>query len=142
MGDGRWHGKWYESELTDSQQIQYARSKSDTIAKLDGTFHKPAAAAGEVTATALQQSIFNAPPSAAFTNSAPGTAAPGTAPKAGVSDKLKPPPGIAKDVAMEDTSAPISAATSQAGEKRKREVDDEAGDSDSDVAMEEESDDE
>ncbi|KFY17610.1 hypothetical protein V491_04964, partial [Pseudogymnoascus sp. VKM F-3775] len=26
--------------------IQYAKSKSDTIAKLDGTFHKPAAAAG------------------------------------------------------------------------------------------------
>lgn len=119
------------------QQIQYAKSKSDTIAKLDGTFHKPAAAAGEVTATALQQSIFNAPPSAAFTNSAPGTA-PGTA-KAPGTDTLKPPPGIAKDVAMEDAKSP---ATSNAGEKRKREVDDEAGDSDSDVAMEEESDDE
>lgn len=55
---------------------------------------------------------------------------------------MKPPPGMAKDVAMEDANSPISAATSQAGEKRKREVDDEAGDSDSDVAMEEESDDE
>ena len=128
--------------LTNEQQIQYAKSKSDTIAKLDGTFHKPAAAAGEITTTALQQSIFNAPPSAAFTNSAPGTApgAPGT--KAGESDKLKPPPGIAKDVEMKDGSATTSAATSQAGEKRKRDVDDEAGDSDSDVAMEEESDDE
>lgn len=121
------------------QQIQYAKSKSDTIAKLDGTFHKPAAAAGEVTATALQQSIFNAPPSAAFTNFAPGTA-PGT--KAGESDKLKPPPSLANDVEMKDGSATTSAATSQAGEKRKRDVDDEAGDSDSDVAMEEESDDE
>lgn len=40
---------------------------------------------------------------------------------------------------MEDAKSP---ATSNAGEKRKRDVDDEAGDSDSDVAMEEESDDE
>lgn len=88
-----------------------------------------------MTATALQQSIFNAPPSAAFTNSAPGTA-PGTK-----ETSLKPPPSLTKDVAMEDAKSTVSAATSQAGEKRKREVDDEARNSDSDVAMEEESDD-
>ena len=45
------------------QKIQYARGKSDTIAKLDGTYHMPVVAAGAVTSTELQQSIFNAPPS-------------------------------------------------------------------------------
>ncbi|KAI9743411.1 MAG: U2 snRNP complex subunit msl1 [Candelina submexicana] len=45
-------------------RIQYAKGKSDTIAKLDGTFRAPAPV-GAVTATELQQSIFNAPPSTA-----------------------------------------------------------------------------
>ncbi|KAI9724333.1 MAG: hypothetical protein M1812_000401 [Candelaria pacifica] len=45
-------------------KIQYGKGKSDTIAKLDGTFRAPVPA-GAVTATELQQSIFNAPPSAA-----------------------------------------------------------------------------
>jgi len=49
-------------------KIQYAKGKSDTIAKLDGTYRLPVtAAAGAVTATELQQSIFNAPPSSAAT---------------------------------------------------------------------------
>ncbi|KFY07850.1 hypothetical protein V492_06767 [Pseudogymnoascus sp. VKM F-4246] len=110
--------------------IQYAKSKSDTIAKLDGTFHKPAAAAGEVTATELQQSIFNAPPSAAFLA---GAGAPGTA---GGAALLKPPPALGRDTAMEDARSPT---TSVAGEKRKREEEDEeaASESGSDVAMEE-----
>ncbi|KFY36395.1 hypothetical protein V494_05042 [Pseudogymnoascus sp. VKM F-4513 (FW-928)] len=115
--------------------IQYAKSKSDTIAKLDGTFHKPAAAAGEVTATELQQSIFNAPPSAAFLAGPAG--APGTA---GGAALLKPPPALGRDTAMEDARSPT---TSVAGEKRKREEEDEAAasESGSDVAMEEDSDD-
>ncbi|KFX92288.1 hypothetical protein O988_07340, partial [Pseudogymnoascus sp. VKM F-3808] len=115
--------------------IQYAKSKSDTIAKLDGTFHKPAAAAGEVTATELQQSIFNAPPSAAFLASG---GAPGTA---GSASLLKPPPALGGDTAMEDARSPT---TSVAGEKRKREdadEEEEGSDSGSDVAMEEDSDD-
>ncbi|OBT48770.1 hypothetical protein VE00_00784 [Pseudogymnoascus sp. WSF 3629] len=115
--------------------IQYAKSKSDTIAKLDGTFHKPAAAAGEVTATELQQSIFNAPPSAAFMA---GGGAPGTA---GAAALLKPPPALGRDTAMEDARSPT---TSVAGEKRKRDVDEEEEEeeeSGSDVAMEEDSDD-
>ncbi|SLM36943.1 rna binding domain-containing protein [Lasallia pustulata] len=45
-------------------KIQYARGKSDTIAKLDGTYRLPTAATAAVTSTELQQSIFNAPPSA------------------------------------------------------------------------------
>ncbi|ELR03399.1 U2 snRNP complex subunit msl1 [Pseudogymnoascus destructans] len=115
--------------------IQYAKSKSDTISKLDGTFHKPAAAAGEVTATELQQSIFNAPPSAAFMA---GGGAPGTA---GAAALLKPPPELGGDTAMDDARSPT---TSVAGGKRKREEEEEAeseSGSGSDVAMEEDSDD-
>jgi hypothetical protein len=109
------------------QQIQYAKSKSDTISKLDGTFHKPAAAAGAVTATELQQSIFNAPPSAATaTTIAPG----GTA-----TLRL---PATGEDQAMEDARSPGSVA----GQKRRRdEEEEEEEDSEGDAAMEEDSDD-
>ncbi|KAL3417266.1 RNA recognition domain-containing protein [Phlyctema vagabunda] len=102
-------------------KIQYAKSKSDAIAKLDGTFRTPAAAAGEVTATELQQSIFNAPPSGA-TSAVPTT---GT---------LQPPAG---DTAMQDANSPASLA----GQKRRRDEEDEEEDSEGDVAMEEDSDD-
>ncbi|KAK0516514.1 hypothetical protein JMJ35_001117 [Cladonia borealis] len=44
-------------------KIQYAKGKSDTIAKLDGTYRMPVAAGTEVMTTELQQSIFGAPPS-------------------------------------------------------------------------------
>ncbi|MCJ1298378.1 U2 snRNP complex subunit msl1 [Hypocenomyce scalaris] len=44
-------------------KIQYAKGKSDTIAKLDGTYRLATPATGAVTSTELQQSIFNAPPS-------------------------------------------------------------------------------
>ncbi|CZR50704.1 related to small nuclear ribonucleoprotein U2B [Phialocephala subalpina] len=110
-------------------QIQYAKSKSDTIAKLDGSFRMPAAAAGAVTATELQQSIFNAPPSAATTTTT-------TAPAPGT---LKPP-APAVDLAMEDARSPT---TSVAGQKRKErdEEDEPEEDSEGDVAMDEDSDD-
>jgi len=105
-------------------QIQYAKSKSDTIAKLDGTFRMPAAAAGAVTATELQQSIFNAPPSATASVNA----------TAQVSGTLKPP----TDHAMEDARSPT---TSVAGQKRPRDEEDEPEeDSEGDVAMDEDSD--
>jgi U2 small nuclear ribonucleoprotein B'' len=109
------------------QQIQYAKSKSDTIAKLDGTFKMPAAAAGAVTATELQQSIFNAPPSASNTATLPP-------PPAGT---LRPPPST--DTAMEDARSPT---TSVVGQKRRRaDEDEEEEDSEGDVAMDEDSDD-
>jgi len=111
-------------------QIQYAKSKSDTIAKLDGTFHRPAAAAGAVTATELQQSIFNAPPSAA--------AAAITAPSTSTAS-LKPPLA-GSDQVMRDASPSVSTA----GQKRRREEEEEeeADDgSEGDAAMEEDSDD-
>jgi len=111
-------------------QIQYAKTKSDTLAKLDGTFHKPAAAAGAVTSTELQQSIFNAPPS--------GTAGAATI-RTGGATTLKPP-GTSEDQAMEDARSPAS----MAGQKRRRdekEDEDEEG-SEGEAAMEEDSDDE
>ena len=65
-----------------------------------------------------------------------GAGAPGTT---GGAATLKPPPALGRDVAMEDARSP---ATSVAGEKRKRDEEDEAEDeSGSDVAMEEDSDD-
>ncbi|TVY57096.1 U2 small nuclear ribonucleoprotein B'' [Lachnellula cervina] len=111
-------------------QIQYAKSKSDMIAKLDGTFKMPAAAAGAVTATELQQSIFNAPPSASTTSNTAGA----------TTATLKPPSGSV-DHAMEDARSPT---TSAAGQKRRRDDEEEEDDDDSeeDVAMEEDSDDE
>ncbi|PQE04011.1 hypothetical protein CJF31_00003121 [Rutstroemia sp. NJR-2017a BVV2] len=112
-------------------QIQYAKSKSDTIAKLDGTFRMPSAAAGAVTATELQQSIFNAPPSAAMAATAP-------------SNTLPPPPSSLKVPAPapdHDTEDGKSPTTSVVGQKRRREEEDDEEDSDGDVAMEEDSDD-
>ncbi|KAH8602714.1 RNA recognition domain-containing protein [Bisporella sp. PMI_857] len=103
-------------------KIAYAKTKSDSIAKLDGTFRMPSAAAGEVTATELQQSIFNAPPSASNTT-------------ASALGSLMPP---AADVTMEDARSPT---TSIAGQKRRREEEEEEEDSEGDVAMEEDSDD-
>jgi len=117
-------------------EIQYAKSKSDTIAKLDGTFHKPAAAAGEVTATELQQSIFNAPPSiaAASTTAAATTAA---AAAAAATAALKPSAG--ESVPAEEARTPGSVA----GQKRRRDEEEEAEESEEeDVEMEEDSDDE
>jgi len=83
----------------------------------------PAAAAGEVQATELQQSIFNAPPSST-TNTVPAPV--GT---------LKPP----ADHPMEDARSPT---TSVAGQKRRRDEEEAEEDSEGDVAMEEDSDDE
>jgi U2 small nuclear ribonucleoprotein B'' len=84
----------------------------------------PSAAAGEVTATELQQSIFNAPPSANLPPIPPAPA------------NLKPP-GV--DHVMEDARSPT---TSVAGQKRPREEEEDDEDSEGDVAMEEDSDDE
>jgi U2 small nuclear ribonucleoprotein B'' len=86
----------------------------------------PSAPSGAVTSTELQQSIFNAPPSAANANLPPIPV-----------NALKPPPA---DHAMEDARSP---ATSVAGQKRRRDDEEEAEeDSEGDVAMDEDSDDE
>ena len=46
-----------------TQKIQYAKGKSNTIAKLDGTYRMPSTISEAVTSTDLQKLIFNAPPS-------------------------------------------------------------------------------
>jgi U2 small nuclear ribonucleoprotein B'' len=86
----------------------------------------PSAPSGAVTSTELQQSIFNAPPSSAMSTTA-------TAPAPGT---LKPPTA---DHAMEDARSPT---TSVAGQKRRRDEEEVEEDSEGDVAMEEDSDDE
>jgi len=45
------------------QKIQYAKGKSDTIAKLDGTYRMPVIVGTEAKSTDIQQAIFGAPPS-------------------------------------------------------------------------------
>lgn len=103
------------------QKIEYAKSKSDFVSKLDGTFNIPdTKGAANVEQTALQQSIFNAPPPSS-------TGAPGTG--------LPAKPAAATDQPMKDASVEPDAR----GQKRTRDEEDE---SDSDVAMEEDSDEE
>lgn len=84
----------------------------------------PSAAAGAVTSTELQKSIFDHPPSSLLVNpTLPGG--------------LKPPTN------GEPTTDGKSPATSVAGQKRRRDDEDDEPeeDSDEDVAMEEDSDD-
>ncbi|KAJ1333728.1 U2 small nuclear ribonucleoprotein B'' [Microdochium nivale] len=96
-------------------RIQYAKSKSDTIAKLDGTYKIPGTATTAAEMTATQQSIFNAP--------IPGSAAANTT--------------------TSTPAAPSTATAAHAtGQKRVRDEDDDEDGSDSDVAMEEDSDEE
>ncbi|KAI1130411.1 hypothetical protein F5Y10DRAFT_118432 [Nemania abortiva] len=107
-------------------KIQYAKSKSHTIAKLDGTYKLPGSAAADVEMTETQQSIFNAP--------APTSTASVAPPVHGL--PAKPP---------QATNIPVANAPSPdtRGQKRPRdEEEEEEEESDEDVAMEEDSDDE
>ncbi|KAI1192437.1 hypothetical protein F5X97DRAFT_337555 [Nemania serpens] len=112
-------------------KIQYAKSKSNTIAKLDGTYKLSGSAAADVEMTEIQQSIFNAPaPTSSTTSVGP--------PTHGLPAK---PPQV--------TNMPVTNAPSPdtRGQKRPRDEDEEEEkeeeeESDEDVAMEEDSDDE
>ncbi|KAI1634364.1 hypothetical protein F4809DRAFT_643586 [Biscogniauxia mediterranea] len=106
-------------------KIQYAKSKSDTIAKLDGTYKLPGSAPVNVEMTETQQSIFNAP--------APGSS---VAPTAPTTHGLPSKPLQTSDRVMADASS-----ADARGQKRPRNEEEEE-DSDEDVAMEEDSDDE
>ena len=108
------------------QRIQYAKSKSDTVAKLDGTYKMPGSAAANVEMTETQQSIFNAPPPSS-------SAAAATPAVAQTSQGLPSRPSQGTDQTTTNSAEPDNR-----GQKRPR--DDE--DSDEDVAMEEDSDDE
>ncbi|GAW18785.1 hypothetical protein ANO14919_082670 [Xylariales sp. No.14919] len=108
-------------------KIQYAKSKSDTIAKLDGTYKLPgtAGANAHVEMTEIQQSIFNAPaPTSSTTSAAP------------TSHGLPAKPPQAMNVPVANAPSPDNR-----GQKRPRDEEEEE-ESDEDVAMEEDSDDE
>lgn len=110
-----------------SQKIQYAKGKSETIAKLDGTYRMPSGAAGAVTSTELQQSIFNAPPSSATAPPHQVTGAPKPADTVanGVQSDGEGPQGVkrrreeeesdAEDAPMEedDSDAPMEASSDE-----------------------------
>ncbi|KAI1435021.1 hypothetical protein GGR50DRAFT_350883 [Xylaria sp. CBS 124048] len=108
-------------------KIQYAKTKSDTIAKLDGTYKFPGQAAATVEMTETQQSIFNAPAPTSYT--APTGLPPHSLP-------AKPPQ--AGNVPV--SNVPNVENRGQ-GQKRSRDEEEEE-ESDEDVAMEEDSDDE
>ncbi|KAK4199145.1 putative U1 small nuclear ribonucleoprotein A [Triangularia verruculosa] len=104
-------------------KISYAKSKSNIIAKLDGTFKPPAAStAAQVEVTDLQQSIFNAPVPGAST----------TVPSRGL-----PPKPSGSDQAMPDAGNTESRGTKRPREEEEQKQEE---DSDSDVAMEVEDD--
>lgn len=109
-----------------SKKVQYAKSKSNTIAKLDGTYKLPGSAAADVEMTEIQQSIFNAPAPTSSTVSIPP-------PTHGL--PAKPPQAV---------NIPVANAPSPdtRGQKRTRdeEEEEEEEESDEDVAMEEDSD--
>ncbi|KAI2463673.1 RNA-binding domain-containing protein [Annulohypoxylon bovei var. microspora] len=109
--------------------IQYAKSKSDVIAKLDGTYKLPGSAAANVEMTEAQQSIFNAP--------APGTSTTTTSAVATIPTSGLPAKPRGSDQVMTDAKSPDNR-----GQKRPRDEEEEEEDSDDDVAMEEDSDDE
>ena len=112
------------------QRISYAKTKSDTIAKLDGTYRLPMAATA-VTTTELQQSIFGAPPSSAIASTGPSASA----------ASLKPPGDAAISNIAED------GGRSPQGVKRGREDESDEEDApmdeddDGDAPMEDSSDD-
>lgn len=116
----------YLSTKTDTkaQKVMYAKSRSNIIAKLDGTAKMPTSAANQAAEmTDLQQSIFNAP--------VPGSAAAAT---------TAATPAAPAGLPSRPQNTAASAETPETrGQKRQREEDDE--DEDSDVAMEEDSDD-
>ncbi|RYO87872.1 hypothetical protein DL764_008802 [Monosporascus ibericus] len=108
-------------------RIQYAKSKSDMVAKLDGTYKMPGSATAHVEMTEAQQSIFNAP--APSSTAATSTAAPLP------SRSLPTKPSQGTDHVMTEPQSPDNR-----GQKRPREEEEE--ESDEDVAMEEDSDEE
>lgn len=110
-------------KLTRTQRIQYAKTKSDTVAKLDGTYKMPGTAAAAVDMTETQHNIFNAPVPGSSTAAGSQTTPAGLPPK---------PPQTTDHM---DADSPDTR-----GLKRPRDEEEEEDD-DEDVAMEEDSDD-
>ncbi|KAI8629285.1 hypothetical protein F5Y19DRAFT_96009 [Xylariaceae sp. FL1651] len=117
--------------LGKDMRIQYAKTKSDTIAKLDGTYKLTGLGApSNVEMTETQQSIFNAPAPTPMSSTASITPASHGLP-------AKPPQG-AKSPAI-NAPSPDTRGQKRARDEEEEEQEEE---SDEDVAMEEESDDE
>jgi len=106
-----------------AQNVSFAKSKSDTLAKLDGTYKQPAAAAPSVAvenqSSTLQQSIFAGPPGTVASSSAANG----------------PPPGLKAPI----TDAQDHASPASQGVKRPRE--EESDDEKDDAPMDEDDDD-
>ncbi|KAK3694624.1 hypothetical protein B0T22DRAFT_76103 [Podospora appendiculata] len=113
-------------------KISYAKSKSNIVSKLDGTFRLPAtSSAAQVEVTDLQQSIFGGP-----VTGQPATAV--AAQPAAAQGLPSKPTGA--DHVMTDAGAPEGRGIKRPREEE--EGDGQSEESDSDVAMEEDSDDE
>lgn len=126
------------------KRISYAKNKSDTLARLTGTYKQPdLQPQQEATAgSSLQQSVFAAPPGSKPPGAPPpglqgaqqlsGLPPPPTGPPKGL------PPGLPQKVVNGDAKGPEDVASPQ-GEKRKRdeESEEEEEEEDGDAAMEE-----
>ncbi|KAL8874289.1 MAG: hypothetical protein Q9174_000369 [Haloplaca sp. 1 TL-2023] len=101
-----------------TMKIQYGHGKSDTIAKLDGTYRMPSATTNQVTSTELQQSIFNAPPSSGTIGAPSG--APPSKPLGAMADGAaangKEPHGVkrGRDEESDDEGVPMEEDESDA----------------------------
>ncbi|CAD0020316.1 unnamed protein product [Aureobasidium pullulans] len=102
------------------QKITYAATKSDTLAKLDGTYKQPPPPEAPAAAqpNSLQQSIFSGAPGAPGASTAPGATAP-----------LAPPPTL-------DSAAGAPAQT--AGVKRPRDESDDEKEEEAPMDMDDE----
>jgi len=116
------------------KKVLYASSKSDTLAKLDGTYKQPEAVS-QTQASSLQQSIFAGPPG---DSPAAVTGAPGTQPSNGTNSGLAPPPSsnIVSSVPVDQSSSNTAATASQGLKRARDEDEDEAEDENEDAAME------
>ncbi|KAF4552407.1 RNA recognition motif-containing protein 7 [Elsinoe fawcettii] len=110
-----------------AMQISYAKTKSDTLAKLDGTYKQPAPAT-EVQATETQRSIFAGPP--------------GTQSSAATQSTLGPPPSsnVARTTSPSDAATPASQGIKRSREESEEEDEGAPMDMD-DEAMDESDDD-
>ena len=113
-----------------SQKLKYAKSKTDTLAKLDGTYKQPQAAApAQPPTSSLQQSVFKGPP-----GSAPGALATNLnslPPPRGLLAMSPPPPAfgltvpVMKAASTRDDSPANATTPASQGTKRGREDSDE-----------------
>ena len=126
--------KDYEVLSLDSQKISYSKNRSDTLAKLTGTFNQPIAPTEQTKQIAPAPSSFPAPPGAAPPAPSGLPPPPGTLP---VKLNGNAPPGLkAPEKEPEDMASPQ-------GVKRQREdSDDEADDDDAPMQVDDDEDDE